>query len=82
MGWFGPRGIASIALLFVAISEEPDLPGMETIETTVVATVLLSIVLHGVSAAPLVARYADWAKGGPGPTDGSCAHPRRRAGGP
>ena len=62
MGWFGPRGIASIALLFVAISEEPDLPGMETIETTVVATVLLSIVLHGVSAAPLVARYAAWAR--------------------
>ena len=62
MGWFGPRGIASIALLFVAISEEPDLPGMETIETTVVTTVLLSIVLHGVSAAPLVARYAAWAR--------------------
>ncbi len=62
MGWFGPRGIASIALLFVVISEEPGLPGMETIETTVVATVLLSIVLHGVSAAPLVARYAAWAK--------------------
>ena len=56
MGWFGPRGIASIALLFVAMSEEPDLPGMATIETTVVLTVLLSIVLHGVSAAPLVAR--------------------------
>jgi len=62
MGWFGPRGIASIALLFVVISEEPGLPGLETIETTVVATVLLSIVLHGVSAAPLVARYAAWAK--------------------
>ena len=27
MGWFGPRGIASIALLFVVISEEPGLPG-------------------------------------------------------
>ena len=62
MGWFGPRGIASIALLFVAISEEPGLPGMATIETTVVATVMLSIVLHGASAAPLVARYAAWAR--------------------
>ena len=66
MGWFGPRGIASIALLFVAISEEPELPGMATIETTVVATVLLSIVLHGVSAAPLVARYGAWARTLPG----------------
>ena len=70
MGWFGPRGIASIALLFVAISDEPGLPGMATIETTVVTTVLLSILLHGVSAAPLVARYAAWANGGPGPTPG------------
>ena len=62
MGWFGPRGIASIALLFVVISEEPGLPGLETIEATVVTTVLLSIVLHGVSAAPLVARYAAWTR--------------------
>jgi NhaP-type Na+/H+ or K+/H+ antiporter len=62
MGWFGPRGIASIALLFVVISEEPDLPGMGTIETTVVATVLLSIIVHAVSAPPLVARYSRFAK--------------------
>lgn len=62
MGWFGPRGIASIALLFVVISEEHGLPGMGTIETTVVATVLLSIVLHGASAPALVARYAGWAR--------------------
>lgn len=58
MGWFGPRGIASIALLFFVISEEHGLPGIGTIETTVVATVLLSIVAHGASAPPLVARYA------------------------
>jgi len=58
MGWFGPRGIASIALLFVVISEEHGLPGLPTIETTVVATVLLSIVVHGVSAPSLVARYS------------------------
>jgi len=58
MGWFGPRGIASIALLFVVISEEHGLPGLATIETTVVATVLLSIVVHGVSAPSLVARYS------------------------
>jgi NhaP-type Na+/H+ or K+/H+ antiporter len=62
MGWFGPRGIASIALLFVVISEEPGLPGMGTIETTVVATVLLSIILHAVSAPALVARYARYVK--------------------
>jgi NhaP-type Na+/H+ or K+/H+ antiporter len=58
MGWFGPRGIASIALLFVVIGEEDGLPGLGTIETTVVATVFLSIVLHAVSAPVLIARYA------------------------
>ena len=62
MGWFGPRGIASIALLFVVISEEHGLPGLATIETTVVATVLLSIIAHGVSAPSLVARYARYVK--------------------
>jgi NhaP-type Na+/H+ or K+/H+ antiporter len=66
MGWFGPRGIASIALLFVVISDQHGLPGMGTIETTVVATVLLSIVVHGVTAPPLVARYAGWARTLPG----------------
>jgi NhaP-type Na+/H+ or K+/H+ antiporter len=58
IGWFGPRGIASIALLFIVISEQDGLPGLGTIETTVVATVLLSIIAHAVSAPPLVARYA------------------------
>ncbi len=62
MGWFGPRGIASIALLFVVISEEHGLPGLATIEATVVATVLLSIIVHGVSAPSLVARYARYVK--------------------
>jgi sodium/hydrogen antiporter len=62
MGWFGPRGIASIALLFVVISEEHGLPGLGTIETAVVATVLLSIIAHAVSAPPLVARYARYVR--------------------
>jgi NhaP-type Na+/H+ or K+/H+ antiporter len=58
MGWFGPRGIASIALLLVVIGEQHGLPGLGTIETTVVATVFLSIVVHALSAPPLIARYA------------------------
>jgi NhaP-type Na+/H+ or K+/H+ antiporter len=62
MGWFGPRGIASVALLFVVIGEEHGLPGLATIETTVVATVLVSIIVHGVSAPWLVARYARYVK--------------------
>lgn len=60
MGWFGPRGIATIALLLVAVGEEPDLAGLDVVIRTVTATVLLSIVLHGVSAPALVARYGAW----------------------
>lgn len=58
IGWFGPRGIASIALLFFVIEEEHGLPGIGTVETTVVATVFLSIVAHAISAPPLIGRYA------------------------
>ena len=54
MGWFGPRGIATIALLLVAVGDEPDLAGLDVVIRTVTATVLLSVVLHGVSAPALV----------------------------
>lgn len=49
MGWFGPRGLASIVLGLVYFEHTAgwDLP---TIELSVIATVLLSILLHGVSA--------------------------------
>ncbi len=60
IGWFGPRGIATIALLLIAVGEEPDLAGLDVVIRTVTATVLLSVVLHGVSAPALVRRYGAW----------------------
>ena len=62
MGWFGPRGIATIALLLVAAGDEPDLVGLDVVIRVVAATVLLSVVLHGVSAPALVGRYGRWAR--------------------
>jgi len=56
IGWFGPRGLASIVfgiLVFTA-----DLPGGHTLTVTVVCTILLSILLHGLTANPLVAAFA------------------------
>jgi len=58
MGWFGPRGLASIVLGLVFIEEEAQLPGEETIKLAVMATVLLSIFVHGFSALPGIDRYA------------------------
>lgn len=53
MGWFGPRGLASIVFAVIVLNE--NLPGGEIISMTVVCTVVLSIIGHGVSANPLVA---------------------------
>ena len=58
MGWFGPRGLASIVLGLVFLEEEVRLPGEETIKLAVIMTVMLSIFAHGFSALPGIDRYA------------------------
>ncbi len=52
IGWFGPRGIASVLYLLLALIEL-GLPHYERMMSIVVLTVLLSIFLHGFSAVPL-----------------------------
>jgi NhaP-type Na+/H+ or K+/H+ antiporter len=58
VGWFGPRGLASIVLGLIVVAEAPMLAGREEIELVVALTVLLSVLLHGLTAAPLSAAYA------------------------
>jgi NhaP-type Na+/H+ or K+/H+ antiporter len=58
IGWFGPRGLASIVLALVYLEEQVHLPGESTIRLAVMATVLLSIFAHGFSALPGIRRYA------------------------
>lgn len=55
LGWFGPRGLASILFALIMI-DEFELPFEEELLGCVVMTVFLSIILHGVSAAPLARR--------------------------
>jgi NhaP-type Na+/H+ or K+/H+ antiporter len=57
-GWFGPRGLASIVLGLIVVAEAPRLAGQNEIEMVVASTVLLSVLLHGVTATPLSAAYA------------------------
>ncbi|MBW2520541.1 MAG: cation:proton antiporter [Deltaproteobacteria bacterium] len=52
-GWFGPRGLASIVFAVIVLNK--NLPGGETISMTVVCTIVLSILGHGITANPLVA---------------------------
>jgi len=58
MGWFGPRGLASIVLGLVYLAQELHLPGEPTIRLVVVASVLLSIFAHGLSALPGISLYS------------------------
>jgi NhaP-type Na+/H+ or K+/H+ antiporter len=55
LGWFGPRGLASVVFSIIVI--DAGLPGGETITSVVVWTVTLSIIAHGMTATPLAKAY-------------------------
>jgi NhaP-type Na+/H+ or K+/H+ antiporter len=59
LGWFGPRGLASIVFAVIVV-EEAQLPQAGTILATTYVTIGLSVIAHGVTAAPLAGRYARW----------------------
>jgi NhaP-type Na+/H+ or K+/H+ antiporter len=58
MGWFGPRGLASIVLGLVAVQQQAPAARTSLIGLALTATVLLSIVAHGLSASPGVNFYS------------------------
>lgn len=57
IGWFGPRGLASIVFAVMVLQNEPALLGQRPIIATVLCTIILSVILHGLSANPWVARF-------------------------
>ncbi len=59
LGWFGPRGLASIVFALM-VAEDGGVTNAETLMTVAFVTVGLSVVLHGVTAAPFANRYARW----------------------
>lgn len=62
LGWFGPRGLASILFGLLMLEEFEILRG-DAVFATVAVTVLMSVVAHGVSALPLAAAYSRWVRG-------------------
>ncbi len=58
-GWFGPRGLASIVFAVIVV-QESHLPHTDTILLVAYTTVGLSVLAHGVTAAPLTNRYVSW----------------------
>lgn len=65
IGWFGPRGLASIILALVVVAEEPELPALDVVLAAMTVTVLASIFAHGLSARPLTRLYARRLEPGP-----------------
>jgi NhaP-type Na+/H+ or K+/H+ antiporter len=59
VGWFGPRGLASIVFTVIVL-EESSLPHVPAIAVVVVFTIVLSVYAHGLSAQLLTSRYASW----------------------
>ncbi len=57
LGWFGPRGAASILYVLVVVDKH-SLSGENTIFNVTVITVLLSVFLHGLTAVPGANAYA------------------------
>ncbi|MEO1128839.1 MAG: cation:proton antiporter [Planctomycetota bacterium] len=57
LGWFGPRGIASVLFAILLIEELP-VPHSDEIFVVTMVTVTLSVVLHGATAAPGARWYA------------------------
>jgi NhaP-type Na+/H+ or K+/H+ antiporter len=76
LGWFGPRGLASIVFAVIVV-EESKLPHESVLVLTTYFTVGLSVLAHGVTAAPLAARYADWHQRHPRPMESAPAHVTR-----
>lgn len=58
VGWFGPRGLASVVFGLLAFDDLGADGSGEIVLGAVAATVLASVVLHGLTAGPFSARYS------------------------
>ena len=59
LGWFGPRGLASIVFAVILL-DDTTVPHLRTLLVAIAATIALSIYAHGLTARPLTERYARW----------------------
>ena len=60
LAWFGPRGLASLAFATLVWAEQ--IPAAGTLVSVTVLTVAISLVVHGVTAAPFARRFATHAE--------------------
>ncbi len=60
IGWFGPRGLASVLFGLLLVTESDMDGGGSELFSIVVLVVLASVLLHGATASPLATRYGRW----------------------
>lgn len=61
IGWFGPRGLASVVFGLIATEQLPANSDVKSVTGAIALTVLLSVVRRGVSAGIGAQRYGSWA---------------------
>jgi NhaP-type Na+/H+ or K+/H+ antiporter len=59
LGWFGPRGLASIVFAVILL-DDTKLPHLHTLLLATTVTIALSVYAHGLTARPLTERYTRW----------------------
>ena len=62
VGWFGPRGLASVVFALIAFESLGSDPDVTTVLGVIATTITLSVVFHGISAAPWARLYGAWAQ--------------------
>ena len=60
VGWFGPRGLASVVFALITFESLGATPQVTTVLGVITATVILSVIVHGITASPWARRYGDW----------------------
>jgi sodium/hydrogen antiporter len=61
VGWFGPRGLASVVFGLIAYDSLAQTEAAHVL-SVVTVTITLSVLAHGLSASPLAARYGSFAR--------------------
>jgi NhaP-type Na+/H+ or K+/H+ antiporter len=78
VGWFGPRGLASIVFAVIVLEGSP-LTHLNVVILTILVTVGISVYAHGLTALPLTEAYARWyaARAEPPPMESAAVHEHR-----
>jgi sodium/hydrogen antiporter len=83
VGWFGPRGLASIIFALIAFESLDADQSVSTVLSVIATTVVLSVLAHGLTASPWSEHYGSWAtRNRPTLESADAVEPLRRHGAP